>query len=163
MKHLALAAVLAAALPAAAHAQHPDHVAVHPALALWTEGNPHVGGAVTWRKNLWRNWALNAGYMLTRSLYGEPHWDHIWWAGAEYSVGPADDRVPYLLLGSVAGGYHTLPPAGRWAILSRDGSVVGGGFGYRYWNADRTSFVAPEVQFAMTSILTFNLAFGFEL
>ena len=48
MKHLALVAAVMAALSSAAEAQHPDHVAVHPALALWegatpTPGSPSLG------------------------------------------------------------------------------------------------------------------------
>ena len=88
MKHLALVAAVMAALSSAAEGQHPDHVAVHPGLALWEGGNPHAGVAVTWRKNIWRNWGLNAGYILTTSLdHYQHHYDNIVWVGAERSFG----------------------------------------------------------------------------
>lgn len=159
MKSLALVAAVMAALSSAAEAQHPDHVSVHPALALWEEGNPHAGVAVTWRKNIWRNWGLNAGYILTTSIdHYQHHYDNIVWVGAERSFGAPDESVPYVLLGSVAGGYHTLH-RGSWGFFAFPGI----GAGIRHWNAERTWFVAPEVQFAMTSVLTFNFGFGFGL
>ncbi len=55
MKHLALVVAVMIALSSAAEAQHPDHVAAHPALTLWEDGNPHARVAVTWRQNIWRN------------------------------------------------------------------------------------------------------------
>lgn len=94
MQHLVLVAALMAALSPAAEAQHPDHVAVHPALTLWEEGNPHAGVAVTWRKNIWRNWGLNAGYILTTSLdHYEHHYDNIVWVIAGVSS-PSRGSVP---------------------------------------------------------------------
>ena len=160
MKHFALVAAVMAALSSAAEAQHSDHVAVHPALTLWEEGNPHAGVAVTWRKNIWRNWGLNAGYILTTSLdHYQHHYDNIVWVGAERSFGSPDQSVPYVLLGSVAGGYHTLHRRHRWGFFAFPGI----GAGIRHWNAERTWFVAPEVQFAMNSVLTFNFGFGFGL
>ena len=136
MQHLVLVAALMAALSPAAEAQHPDHVAVHPALTLWEEGNSHAGVAVTWRKNIWRNWGLNAGYILTTSLdHYQHHYDNIVWVGAERGFGAPDESV----------------------------ALPGIGAGIRHWNAERTWFIAPEVQFAMTSVLTFNFGFGFGL
>ena len=160
MKHLALVAAVMAALSSAAEAQHADHVAVHPALTLWEEGNPHAGVAVTWRKNIWRSWGLNAGYILTTSLdHHQHHYDNIVWVGAERSFGAPDKSVPYVLLGSVAGSYHTLWETHRWGFFAFPGI----GAGIRHWNAERTWFVVPEVQFAMNSVLTFNFGFGFGL
>lgn len=102
---------------------------------------------------------LNAGYILTKSLdHWQPHYDNIVWVGAERSFGSPDASVPYVLLGSVAGGYHTLREPG-WAFFPTPGV----GAGIRYWNTERSWFVAPEVQFAMTSVLTFNVGFGFGL
>jgi len=77
----------------------------------------------------------------------EPHYDHVAWVGAEYSFGPLDERVPYPLLGAVTGGYHTLEGDG-WLLFPQPGA----GAGVRYWNTERTWFVAPEVSFAVTAI-----------
>ena len=81
------------------------------------------------------------------------------WAGAEYSFGAPDESVPYVLLGSVIGGYHTLSRDRDWWFWATPGV----GAGIRYWNADRTWFVAPEVSVAVTSLVTFNVGFGFGL
>ena len=82
---------------------------------------------------------LNAGYILTKSLdHWQPHHHNIVWVGAERSFGSLDASVPYVLLGSVAGGYHTLRQAG-WAFFP----TLEVGAGIRYWNAERSWLVAP--------------------
>ena len=153
-KHLALAAVLAV-LPSLAEAQHSDHIAVRPSLLTFFEAEPHAGAAVTLRRNLWGNWGLNGGYILAKSLTGEPNWGNLAWAGFEYSFGPPDDVEPYVLLGSVVAfidggsvGFYPLPGAGA---------------GVRYWHHDQTWFVAPEASFGVNSQMTFSIGFGFGL
>jgi len=100
MKHLALVAAVMVALSSAGEAQQLDHVAVHPALTLWEDGNPHAGVAVTWRKNIWRNWGLNAGYILTKSLdHWQPHYDNIVWVGAD-DGSPRDSLMAEVFAGA---------------------------------------------------------------
>ena len=53
---------------------------------------------------------INASYMITTSPRPHRHDDHIAWVGAERSFGPPDQTVPYILLGSIGVGYHTVRP-----------------------------------------------------
>lgn len=122
MKHLALVAAVMVALSSTGEAQHPDHVAAHPApdpVGGWQP--PRRGRRQLPQEHLAER-GLNAGYILTKSLdHWQPHYDNIEWVGAERSFGSPDPSVPYVLLGSVAGGYHT-PPASWVGVLppSRD-------------------------------------------
>ena len=159
MKELVLVTAVMAALCPTAEAQQPDHIAGHLALVLYPEGHPHVGGAVSWRKNIARNWGLNAGYIITTSTDPYRHFDNVAWVGVERSFGPPDASVPYILLGSVGGIYHTVTRTSNRGLFA----LPGIGFGIRDWSPDRTWFVAPEVQFLMTSLLTLNVTFGFGL
>ena len=121
--------------------------------------HPHVGGAVSWRKSIARNWGLNAGYISTTSTDPYRHFDNVAWVGVERSFGPPDESVPYILLGSVGGIYHTVTRTSNRGLFA----LPGVGVGIRDWSPDRTWFVAPEVQFLMTSLLTLNVTFGFGL
>ena len=158
MKMLVLVAAVMAALSATAEAQQRDHIAGHLALTLYENGHPHVGGAVSWRKNISGNWGLNAGYIVATSTDPHRHFDNVAWVGVERSFGLPDESVPYILLGSVGAGYHTLRSGSGW-LFARPGVGVGN----RHWSPDRTWFVAPEVQFLMTGVLTLNVTFGFGL
>ena len=55
-----------------------------------------------------------------------------------------------------------LPSTRMFSRTSNRGlfALPGVGVGIRDWSPDRTWFVAPEVQFLMTSVLTLNVSFN---
>ena len=65
-----------------------------------------------------RNWGLNADYVITTSTDPYRHFDDVAWIGVERSFGPPDESVPYILLGSVGGIYHTVTLEPRQDLVS---------------------------------------------
>ena len=148
------AVFLVAFLPQAAAGQHPDRFGVHAVVPLYEESELHRGGAVSWRKHIWRGWGLHAVY--DASTPGN-HWDHAASVWAAKSFGPLDDSVPYLLIGGAIVGYHTYyddDRGGAWV-------VPGIGAGLTHWSVRRSWYWAPEIPFGVSALATLSVTIGF--